>query len=281
MQTVMSTNPVALAVEGSVLYSIDGPASSIVAYDLLYGRLQTLAPAQNLPGDLVVHAPYVFWTTADGVIHRVLEDGGAPGAVFAPGGPTYVAANSRRLYWWEVTSGSAYSVPVDSDGGDTPVTEYTGTPGASGCVNADEATFVVVTGNLLIQRAVDSGRVFTATLPYLSDPQACPLTDSYAVALTWENGPGTTGDVYLVPKGSNQVQQSATFSGYDVRAFAADPAGVYWATTVGGVDGCTDLSCTAGVQHFTPDLRPYNPTALAIDPEYLYVASMTVEKFAR
>jgi hypothetical protein len=238
---------------------------------------QTIAPTQNAGSHVVARPPYVFWYTADGIIHRVLEDGGAltalvPSAIAS--NPHCLAANSSRVYWWSGSWGRAYSVPVDSDGSAPPTVEYMTTAGASGCVNADDQTLAVLNDYTLTQRDIDSGAAMTATLPNLADTSYLVLAGAHAVAFTVSGGDaGSTTHVDVVAKGSSSAVEVATFPSTPVMAAAGDQGGFYWSPqSEARIDGCSDALCTGGIRHYTPAYLMPSSTlgTLAVDPTHIY-----------
>jgi hypothetical protein len=271
-QFIWNVTPSGMAYDQGSLFFSGAMNGEVVAWNLGTAMPTTIAPAQNAAGHIVAHSPYVFWTTGDGAVHRVLEDGGALTTIVPAASATCLAANSSRLYWWNPNSGTARSVPVDSDGGATPAIEYTATPGAAGCVVADDSELAVLTSGALIQRDLDSGLATTAALPYPAATQFVALAGERAVAITTStDDAGSTGHVDVVPKGTSTALEVASFPWSTVFALVADDAGIYWSPQgEARVDGCSDVLCTSGIRHYTPTETNFTISKLALDPTYIY-----------
>jgi hypothetical protein len=274
-QTLLMANPTGLAYDQNTLFLTGGANGTIQGVPLTTLTAQTLAPSQNAAGQIHVHSPYVFWTTADGNIHRMLEDGGAlgiavPSAVAVS--PYCIAANSSHLYWWVPSDGKAFSVPVDSDGSAPAAVEYVAVPGASGCVAADDQTLAVLNDYTLTQRDLDSGVTMTATLPNLTVTRSLVLAGAHAVAITQSTGDaGSTGHVNVVAKGSTRVVEVATFPFTTIMAVAGDQNGFYWSPqSEARIDGCSDILCTGGIHHYTPSYGSSTLGVMTVDPTNIY-----------
>jgi hypothetical protein len=274
-QTVFAAGPTSLAYDQGSLFYTGGINNAITALAVGSLMTQTVAPPQNNGGHIVARSPYVFWTTADGTIHRALEDGGAQTALVPP---TYaansrcLAANSNRVYWW--TTGAAYSVPVDSDGSAPPVLEHMGPTGASGCVNADDQTLAVLTDYTLMQRDLDSGLATQATLQNPAETHYVVLAGAHAVAFTTSTSDaGTTGHLDVVAKGTTTVVEVATFPWSTLMGATGDDGGVYWSLQAEArIDGCSDPLCTGGTHHYSPAYLspPSTIGTLALDATHIY-----------
>jgi hypothetical protein len=177
-------------------------------------------------------------------------------------------------------------VPVDSDGGSTPVMEYAAGPGA-GCVSADDRTLALLANHTLVERNLDSGVATTVTLPGPSDTRYLLLAGQYTVVMTSsvDDAGAMTLHVNAVTTGTPTVKEVASFPWTNVLAMAADANGIYWSPqSEARIDGCSDVLCTAGTRHFTPSLTPWTLNAMALDPLLIYVSqggNGTVVKFAR
>jgi len=282
-QIVLTANPTSMATGGTALYYTAG--ASVWAFDT-----RTLQPAvaiasgQNAPSGISVRAPYVFWGTAEGTVYRVLEDGGGLTPMALTQDALCIVSNSSKLYWWDVPSGSARSVPVNGDGGTPPVAEYTTAAGDRGCVNADDAHVVFLTNQALVERDLDSGIATTVTLSQ-PDTRYALMAGAYTVVLTSStDDAGTTIHVNAITTGTTTVEEVASLPSTNVLSMAGDGAGIYWSPQAESrIDGCSDPLCTSGVRHFSPVLLD-PPTMLALDPTFIYSPSggtPTVVRFAR
>ncbi len=284
-QTAFAAAASSLFVEGTVLYVNGAPNNSIVGYDPGSGQTQTIATAQAGSGHIFARAPYVVWTTSDGNIHRALEDGGASTVVWTNMPAPCVAANATRIYWWDNATGKAYSVPIDSDGGAMPVVEYSAGAGSAGCLNADDHTLAILLTVTLVERDLDAGTTTTVVLPGSALGRPLLAGRYTVVAPTINDDAGATMHVELVTTGTNTLRDVANFPQSTVLGFAADDAGIYWALQgTSRIDGCSDLFCTAGVRHFSPNLSPNPPGPIALDPTFVYAiksGTTSILKFAR
>jgi hypothetical protein len=269
-QVVFTDYATSMATDGPVLYYTAG--AGIWTYDVSAGARQ-IVTSQNAPLHITVHPPYVYWVTADGLIHRALEDGGAPAAIASGPQVDCLAANSSKVYWWNGQRGVVYSVPVNSDGGATPATEYSATGPAPGCVAADDRYLALLTGQGLVQRDLDSGVGPMVVLPG-PDTRYLFLAGAYAVAMSsTADDAGTTLHVNAIATGTTTVREVATFPWTNVLAMGADGAGIYWSPqNEARINGCSDVLCSAGVRHFSPTDVAFAPTVLALAPAWLYVS---------
>jgi hypothetical protein len=276
----LSANPTSMTVDGPVLYMTT--TGAVQSFDLRYATLQTLVYPQNAPKHIVAHSPYVFWTTAEGQIHRAGEDGGAPTILASNHTPGCLAANGTFVYWSEASSGNVYRVPVDSNGGAIPDIAYPGSPGTV-CVNANDRTLAILTPHSVVEWDLDSGIATTAAISGVPDPRYILLGGGYAVVFTTTvDDAGSFIHIDAVKDGTNVARDLAQFPSTNVLAAAADDTGIAFSPQdQGRVDGCLDMLCTKKVQ---PLMAPttYTLAPVALDPTYVYVADgVTIEKFAR
>ena len=270
-QIVYSANPTGLAYDQGTLFYTGGPNGTIIALSLVSLIATTVAPAQNAATDIVARPPYLLWATADGIIHRALEDGGASTSLVKTS-PSCLAASSTHVYWWETATGTAYSVPIDSDGSAPPTVEYVASAGAKGCVGADDQTFAVINGSTLVQRDLDSGTTTTAGLTGLADTRYVLLSGTYAVAFTSTvTDAGTVGHVNSVAKGSATAVDVGTFVWTNVLAAVGDDHGIYWSPQgEARIDGCQDALCSGGIRHYSPVYANSTLGSLALGPTTVY-----------
>jgi hypothetical protein len=277
---IWPASPTGLAYDQGNLFGTGVSSNSVLAWSLASSSATKIAPPQNSATSLQVVPPYVYWTTADGVIHKVLEDGGALTQVGVGANAHCLSVNSTRVYWW--TAGGVHSLPADGDGSVPATNDYPVGPGVTGCVNADDQELFIVTGSVLLQRALDSGvSPQIVNLPYPAEVDFLPLAGANAVFFTDSfadagadaavDAGAVTMHLEVVPQGTNAHSEIASFPYDKILAMAADDAGVYWSSEAGArVDGCQDLGCTGGVHHYSPAAPGYTIGSLALDATYIY-----------
>jgi hypothetical protein len=260
-ETIYFTQPPGGGADAGIFAA--NPTTSIVTPVVAGGQLG--------PYLLVVRAPYVFWVTADGMIRKVAQDGGAP-VTLATGFPSLdcLAANSTDLYWWDYLTGNVYRLPVAGDGG-APVVFYATTGSTGGCVAADDNAVVLTSPAGILQRSLDAGAWTTATVPGTPNHHQLILAggDVYMqVAVAVDRGSQEAlGHVVL---GSTAVQTSAlgAFAGSETLATANGR--VFWAQNP-DVYGCLDAPCTGGARHYSNQV-PFGAGTVA-DSNWIYVSS--------
>jgi hypothetical protein len=273
VQAGIGVSSVYVADDQGVLYFTSYPSAStsLYAWHGSYPPTLLVDGGENNPTHLVGRSPYLFWSTADGKVRRMLESGSAPTTLATSQNAACIGANATSVYWWDKTTGNAYSLPVDSDGGAAPTPIYTSSANATGCVAADDGHYSVLHGTSLVQKDLDSGMTVTATVSSNTNANQLLLAgpDTYLMEL-FTNDAGVLVHTldHLVTGMLTPPTQVTSFLGqYNAWTLGPD-GGIFWETTL-HVSGCVDPLCDAGVFDYGAGLP--NIYSMAADSTWIYL----------